>query len=240
MMTISLSEVSKRFNREWIFRKFSYSFTSQDSYAITGPNGSGKSTLLQVIGGAIAMSEGIIKYEVGSQESGVRSQEPGEIGGNEKSNIQNSTFKIQNKEHSVVIPNDHAFKYISIAAPYLELVEEMSAIEFLHFHRKFKPLLPGCTIQEVISIVGLAKAAQKQIRYYSSGMKQRIKLAQAIFSDTPAVLLDEPCTNLDTEGIQLYKKLIDEFCKKRLVIVSSNDIQEYSFCEKTIPMLDYK
>ena len=104
MMTISLSEVSKRFNREWIFRKFSYSFTSQHSYAITGPNGSGKSTLLQVIAGAIAMSEGAITYEVGSdrsrelgvrsQESGVRSQKLEDIRANDKSNIRNSTFNI--------------------------------------------------------------------------------------------------------------------------------------------------
>ena len=241
MMTISLSEVSKRFNREWIFRKFSYSFSSQHSYAITGPNGSGKSTLLQVIGGAIAMSEGDIRYELESWESGVRSQEPG-VGNQEfnKPIIQNSTFNIQNKEPTVVISPEHAFKYISIAAPYLELIEEMTATEFLNFHRKFKPLLQDCTTQQVISIVGLENAAQKQIRYYSSGMKQRIKLAQAIFSDTPVILLDEPCTNLDSEGIQLYRKLVNDHCKKRLLIVSSNDIQEYEFCEKKISILDYK
>jgi ABC-type multidrug transport system ATPase subunit len=243
MMTISLSEVSKRFNREWIFRKFSYSFTSYHSYAITGPNGSGKSTLLQVIGGAIAMSEGVITYEVDckSRESGVSSAESEQVKGPDKS-IQPSTPNIQNKKppESMVIAPDHAFKYISIAAPYLELIEEMTATEFLNFHRKFKPLLIGSTVQKVISIVGLENAAHKQIRYYSSGMKQRIKLAQAIFSNTPVVLLDEPCTNLDTDGIRLYQRLINEYCKQRLVIVSSNDMQEYSFCEETISILDYK
>jgi ABC-type multidrug transport system ATPase subunit len=221
MMTISLSEVSKRFNRDWIFRKFSYNFNSDHTYAITGPNGSGKSTLLQVIGGAIAMSEGEIRYKVQNGEPGVPGPE--------------SLVDIQQD-----VPPDEAFKYISIAAPYLEVIEEMTATEFLKFHHKFKPLLPGCTIQDILTIVGLEKAAQKQIRYYSSGMKQRIKLAQAVFSNTPAILLDEPCTNLDEEGVTLYQQLISEFCRKRLVIVSSNDIQEYSFCQKKIAILDYK
>ena len=217
MMTISLSDVSKRFNRDWIFRKFSYTFISEHSYAITGPNGSGKSTLLQVIGGAIAVSEGEIQYTVGSRESGVGTQ-----------------------GKNVIVPADLAYQYISLAAPYLEVIEEMTAVEFLEFHRKFKPLMSDCTIPQVLSIVGLEKAANKQIRYYSSGMKQRIKLAQAIFSDTPVVLLDEPCTNLDQQGVELYQQLVGEYCDKRLVIVSSNDLQEYSFCKEKISILDYK
>ena len=230
-MTISLSEVSKRFNREWIFRNFSYHFYSRHSYAITGPNGSGKSTLLQVIGGAIGMSEGEIKYEVSGEDSGVRIQDT-------EYRIQETSIKAV--ETSLKIDPDKAFRYISISAPYLEVIEEMTATEFLQFHHKFKPLLSGCTIHQIISIVGLENAAHKQIRYYSSGMKQRIKLAQAIFSDTPVILLDEPCTNLDAEGIQLYLQLVNDYCTERLVIVSSNDIQEYSFCEKRISILDYK
>jgi len=232
MMTISLSEVSKRFNREWIFRKFSYTFTSENSYAITGPNGSGKSTLLQVIGGAIAMSEGEVKYEIRSEKLEVRRQKTGDRRENTGSGMGHLKM--------MTIEPDRAFKYISIAAPYLEVIEEMTATEFLHFHHKFKPLLPGCTIQKIISIVGLEKAADKQIRYYSSGMKQRIKLAQCIFSDTPCILLDEPCTNMDEQGIQLYRQLINEYCNDRLVIVSSNDTQEYSFCKENISILEYK
>ncbi len=71
-------------------------------------------------------------------------------------------------------------------------------------------------------------------------MKQRVKLAQAIFSIVPVVLLDEPATNLDEEGVQLYNFLIEKYCEKRLVIVSSNDKKEYSFCEESIDMMDYK
>ncbi len=119
---------------------------------------------------------------------------------------------------------------MSIAAPYLETIEEMTAIEFFRFHQAFKPLLPALTIPQILERIGLKEAADKQIRYYSSGMKQRIKLGQALFSDTPVLLLDEPTTNLDTSGIVLYHELIREYCAERLVIVSSNDPLEYSFC----------
>ena len=215
-MKISLTKAGKRFNRDWIFRNVNYEFTTGTAYAITGPNGSGKSTLLQVIGGALMMSEGEYSYEVPA--TGNRPAATG---------------------HSKQ-PGDSLYQYISIAAPYLEAIEEMSVTEFLTFHTQFKTLLPGITISQAISIVGLEKSAHKQIRYYSSGMKQRVKLAQAIFSDVPCVLLDEPCTNLDAEGIALYQKLIKDYCTDRLVIVSSNDIQEYGFCQKQLSILDYK
>ena len=125
-------------------------------------------------------------------------------------------------------------RHISFCAPYLEVVEEMTLSEFLQFHTRFKPLLAGSTIPKIIEEIGLKSAAQKQIRYYSSGMKQRVKLAQAIFSDTGIVLLDEPCSNFDAKGIDLYHSLINRYCKERLVIVCSNDKVEYDFCNEVI------
>jgi ABC-type multidrug transport system ATPase subunit len=71
-------------------------------------------------------------------------------------------------------------------------------------------------------------------------MKQRVKLAQAIFSNTPVVLLDEPLTNLDEEGVLLYHSLIETHGKNRLLIISSNDKKEYSFCDEIIDIRDFK
>ncbi len=217
MMTISLSDTGKRFNRDWIFRHLTYNFEAGESYAITGPNGSGKSTLLQVISGAAQASEGTIQYSVNGKT------------GNGKWKNEAQSFTTEN-----------IYQQVSICAPYLELVEEMSLIEFLLFHENFKPLLPGITVVQIIQALGLVNAAEKQIRYYSSGMKQRVRLAQCIFSDSAIVLLDEPCTNLDIDGIYLYHQLIDDYCKDRLVIVSSNDEVEYRFCKKRLSILDYK
>lgn len=205
-MHIQLQNAGKRFNRDWIFRKVTTSFSAGNAYAVTGPNGSGKSTLLQVIAAALQSSEGKIEWQHTSKN----------------------------------ISEEEVHSYIAICAPYLEVIEEMTAAEFLKFHASFKPLLPQVSIGEIIEIVGLQKAVDKQIRFYSSGMKQRIKLAQAVFADVPVLLLDEPCTNLDASGYALYHELIENYCRHKLIVVSSNDINEYDFCTERLSILDYK
>ena len=132
------------------------------------------------------------------------------------------------------------FKNISFCAPYLDVIEEMTLQEFFQFHFSFKPFLPGLSFDQMVETIGLQDALHKQIRYFSSGMKQRVKLAQAIFSDTAVVLLDEPCTNLDKKGIDLYHALVHTYCANRLVIVSSNDEVEYSFCNERIAITQFK
>ena len=133
---------------------------------------------------------------------------------------------------------EEPYAHIAFAAPYLDLIEEMTATEFLNFHEKFKPLT--LSIMEILKQVNLENAAQKQIRYFSSGMKQRLKLAQAFFTNAPVLLLDEPTSNLDLEGINLYKELIKGQLGKKLIIVSSNDVEEYSFCNEVIDIVAYK
>jgi ABC-type multidrug transport system ATPase subunit len=147
---------------------------------------------------------------------------------------------VWNDKQEKNIDGELIYKQLAIAAPYLELIEEMTAKEFLEFHTQFKPLISTVTIEEILSIIGLEKAVGKQIRYFSSGMKQRVKLAQAIFSDVPLLLLDEPCTNLDATGYALYHSLIKNYCMHKLIVVSSNDEQEFNFCDQVVKIMDYK
>lgn len=205
-MNIQLTDTGKRFNRDWIFRHFTFYFQSANSYAITGPNGSGKSTLLQCVAGSTNLSEGKIGYN----------------------------------NDPLTIVSEQMHEQIAIVAPYLELIEEMTANEFLKFHFSFKKIIPGISFPQILAEIGLEKAANKQIRYFSSGMKQRLKLAQAVFAGVPVILLDEPCTNLDKKGYELYHQLIQKYCSEKLVIVSSNDMDEYDFCKEKISILDYK
>ncbi|MBW8686616.1 ABC transporter ATP-binding protein [Chitinophaga rhizophila] len=139
-----------------------------------------------------------------------------------------------------LLGNDQFFRHCAIAAPYLELVEEFTLAESLQFHLQFKNFLPAITPTEAVAIVGLEKSMHKQIRNFSSGMKQRLKLALTIFSDVPVLLLDEPCTNLDAAGIRLYQQLITDYSGDRLIIVSSNDEQEYFMCPDHLRIQDYK
>jgi len=132
------------------------------------------------------------------------------------------------------------YEQISFAAPYLELVEEFTATEQFEFQAQFKPIQKDLSTKKILELIGLKNAAHKQIRYYSSGMKQRLKLALAIFSDCPILLLDEPCSNLDKEGYALYDTLIKEYAMHKLIIVGSNDPAEYHFCKAQVNLMDYK
>ena len=138
------------------------------------------------------------------------------------------------------IKKEDIHRYISFCAPAMEIVEEYTLSEFLNFHFNFKPLLDGFTIDSIIDTIGLNDAKHKLISDFSSGMKQRVKLAQAIFTDTPVLLLDEPCTNLDETGVKQYQTWIEQHTTNRLVIVASNDEREYGFCNELIKLSDYK
>lgn len=154
---------------------------------------------------------------------------------------------ILHNEGSVIYADPHTshqveemelYRHLSFAAPYLDLIEEMTGLEFLQFHHAFKPLTEQA--DHILNKVGLGHAQHKQIRYYSSGMKQRLKLAQAFFSHTPVLLLDEPTANLDTGGIQLYNELIAHQAQGKLIIVCSNDEHETRFCSHRISISEYK
>src|SRR3569623_739165 len=205
-MKITLQNIGRRFNRDWIFRNIDYSFTSGETYAILGPNGSGKSTLLQVLNGSLAPSAGDIKNFL--------NDDPLEV--------------------------DTVFKQVSLAAPYLELIEEFTMDEMTNFHFKFKSYRPGMDKDAVIDLLNLQGGRNKMIKYFSSGMKQRLKLALAFCSDTPMLMLDEPTSNIDTQGVDWYLNLVQQFAAGRLTIICSNQPHEYSFCRHSLDISDYK
>jgi ABC-type multidrug transport system ATPase subunit len=205
-MNITLQNIGRRFNREWIFKGIDHTFESSGNYAILGPNGSGKSTLLQVLNGSLVPSAGTIKYFDSDKEI-----EAGEI-----------------------------FNYLSLAAPYLEVIEDFSLNEMIDFHFKFKAFKPGIDKNAVADILSLEGSRNKLIKYFSSGMKQRLKLALAFCADTPMLMLDEPTSNLDTQGIDWYLSLVEKFSENRLTIICSNQEHEYSFCDTRLSIADYK
>jgi ABC-type multidrug transport system ATPase subunit len=110
----------------------------------------------------------------------------------------------------------------------------------INFHFQFKNPLQNRTNTEILEVLGLEKHKSKAISQFSSGMKQRVKLALAIFSEVPLLLLDEPTTNLDTQGLSWYLKLIQQYSPGRILVICSNDPREYDFCEKKITLEDLK
>jgi ABC-2 type transport system ATP-binding protein len=142
-------------------------------------------------------------------------------------------------ENALVEPEFH-YRYISLAAPYLDLIEEFTLKEIMAFHATVKPFEKNVTVEYAAELAKLSNATNKPIKLYSSGMKQRVKLLLAVLSDTPVLLLDEPATNLDAQGLRWYNGLVEERSANRLVIVASNDPQEYAFCKHTIDVTAFK
>lgn len=131
---------------------------------------------------------------------------------------------------------DFFYQYISFASPFLELIEEFTLQELLEFHFRFKKTPSGLTPGDIIEKIGLTQAANLPLMFFSSGMRQRVKLALAFFSETPFLFLDEPTSNLDAQGIQWYLDEIRELLGKRLIMIASNQEYEYAFCKEKITM----
>ena len=147
-------------------------------------------------------------------------------------------FYNQNKK----IAGDSVYKTISYAAPYIDLIEEYSLVELIAFHARFKPFIRNFSAGEIIDILDLGHTADKEIRFFSSGMKQRVRVGLAVLSDTPVLLLDEPTTNLDVKGIDWYKTLLEKYAPpiQRLTIVASNTPHDYAFCNEFFNVETFK
>ena len=143
-------------------------------------------------------------------------------------------------ENGQDVDPDQVYRRVAYAAPYIELIEEFTLEEALQFHTRLKPLVPGLTPGSLYDLLELPKARHKELRFFSSGMKQRVKLALAICSDTPALLLDEPTTNLDLNAVVWYKTLLETFAGSRLVLIASNDPGDLELCREQVSILDYK
>ncbi|MFL5754089.1 MAG: ATP-binding cassette domain-containing protein [Bacteroidia bacterium] len=149
--------------------------------------------------------------------------------------------KITYADHGKEIHPDKIYERLSIASPYLELIEEFTIVESITHQAVFKPFRNNYSVKELIEIAELEHAKDKFIKFYSSGMKQRLKLTLAILAECPLLLLDEPVSNLDRSAISWYKKMMEKYASDKTVIVCSNKIEdEYEFCTKQVEVENYK
>lgn len=135
---------------------------------------------------------------------------------------------------------DDIFREIVIAAPYLELVEEFTLLEMLTFHQKFKPFKNQISPDQLLDLIQLTPHKNKSIKNFSSGMKQRLKLGLAFYSDCPIIMLDEPTSNLDAQAIAWYLSQVELHTQERLLLICSNQPNEYTFCKNIIDVRDFK
>ncbi len=130
---------------------------------------------------------------------------------------------------------------IAIAAPYFELIEELTALEFLDFYRRFKEFPKSFSSRDILTIAKLEASAHKKIENFSSGMKQRLRLSVALLSSSELILLDEPVSNLDPEGVEWYQQLLQSHLAGRSLIIGSNFNEDEIFmCQNHFCVPDYK
>ncbi len=147
------------------------------------------------------------------------------------------TYRLAGRE----VPQEDVYRHVSFAAPYLGLYEDLSLRQVIAFHARFKPLRNGIDVADVARIAYLEQAMEKPVLHFSSGMKQRLKLALAILSDTPLLLLDEPASNLDAQAIGWYGALLGQHIAGRTLLVASNALAaEYALCDHRIDVMDHK
>lgn len=151
-----------------------------------------------------------------------------------------SKGQIAFRERGRPVDSEAVYRRVSYAAPYIELIEEFTLEEALRFHARLRPLLPGFTPARLYELLDLPRARAKEIRFFSSGMKQRLKLALAVCSDTPVLLLDEPTTNLDLNAVAWYQNLLSEYAGDRVVVLASNDPADAALCPIRLNILDFK
>lgn len=149
-----------------------------------------------------------------------------------------SEGKIHYKIQSNILTEDNAYKSIQLSGPYIDLVEDFTLEEFLHFHTKFKTFhLP---VNEIIELGYFSEHRTKYIRNFSSGMKQRVKLLVSLLTDVPFTILDEPTANLDEKGTAWYHNLVAKFgANKTIVVCSNSPLIDAQFCTQSINIEDY-
>lgn len=147
----------------------------------------------------------------------------------------NLTYTVDNK----IVAPENVYQHITFASPYMDLIEDFTLTELIEYHSKFRNLKNGFSAIEVIEKLQLQTASKKLVKNFSSGMKQRVKLGLAFFTQSAVLLLDEPTTNLDERGVQWYLGEINKITDQ-MIILASNQPIEYEASDHEIKMSDYK
>ncbi len=130
------------------------------------------------------------------------------------------------------------YKSVAIAAPYMDLIDEFTLEEMIQFHFKFKK--SRFSLSEIFEKIGIESSRHKHLSAFSSGMRQRLKLALAFYSDAGMLFLDEPCTNLDKRSIEWYHRQLSQMPPGTMVFIASNQEMEYPASSVKVDILSYK
>jgi heme exporter protein A len=151
--------------------------------------------------------------------------------------------KIELDVNGEKISREKFFNKIGFFSPYINLYDELTGFENLDFFYDIKVEKKegkNEIIKELLEKVGLYKRRDDLIRNYSSGMRQRLKLAFSVLNNPQLLLMDEPRTNLDEEGISVVYKIAEEQKNRGILILATNEAEDTSICGTNLNIEDYK
>lgn len=133
------------------------------------------------------------------------------------------------------IPVENRRRYLGFVAPYLQLYDEFTGYENLALAARIRGRREdNVEIERLLSLVGLLNCKDDRVGTYSSGMKQRLKYAFALLHRPPLLILDEPMSNLDQNGIDFVRHIIEVQKKNGILIVATNDVEEARMCDQNV------
>lgn len=138
------------------------------------------------------------------------------------------------------IPLEKAKYKIALCSPAMALIDHNTVAETIDFHFSFKEYLPTWNKEKLLQEAWLSSSQNKLVAELSSGMKQRLQLALAFFSNVNCLLLDEPTSNLDEKGINWFNRLIEKYKHNRLLIIASNEDRDFTHCQTIITEQQFK
>lgn len=130
---------------------------------------------------------------------------------------------------------DQKRQFVGMVAPALSLYDELTARENLIFFAQVRGIdWTEQMINIILQRVGLSGWEDEPYGIYSSGMKQRLKIAQALLHKPPLLLLDEPFNNLDAKGVEIVDQIINEQKQWGMTIIASNEQREIEYANRII------
>lgn len=139
------------------------------------------------------------------------------------------------------IDQDNIHEHIGFVSPYLVLYEEFSCRENIDIFAKVRGIkLDSGHIDSLLNSFGLTERENDLLKFYSSGMKQRMKFIFALLHKPELLILDEPTENLDNEGKDKIYELVKNYSAENIVIIASNEESDLKLCGLSINLLEYK
>lgn len=139
------------------------------------------------------------------------------------------------------IQRDKIFEHVAMCSPMMQLWDDFTLEENVDFFLRFKKFRNATACSEFMEIIGLVQFRGRQLKHFSSGMRQRLKLGLAIMADTSLLILDEPCSHLDDSAVRWFQTLLQKNLDERLLLIASNnDEREIFSCKEKIDIMPYK